>query len=404
MSAAMRFAPAFAEPAGSPIRELFPYLQWPGMISLAGGYPSVDLLDEAGLRDAATQAFGTAGALQYGATEGVPALREALAQLCAGRGLDCEPGELLVTSGSQQALELLLRILLQPGDVVLVESPAYPAALQALRQAGARVVEVPTDAQGLQVDALRACWPTLPGRPRLLYTVPTFCNPTGASLSGERRAALVQFAVAQNLTVVEDDPYGDLRFDDAPQSTLHSIGRRLAGQDNPVIFLSSLSKTMAPSLRIGWMVAPPAVLRRAAIAKQTGDLCTSPLTQLIAAHYLASGRHAGTVARASAVYAQRMQALAGALTQAFGDRLRFSRPDGGLFLWAHWDAAVLPAAPARVFDAAVQAGVLFVPGRAFYLDDTPRTSLRLSFASSGPDLLREGVRRLAQAFETETVE
>jgi len=293
------FTPAFAQPAGSPIRELFPYLSRPGMISFAGGYPSPALFDAEGLREAAAQVFtDPAAALQYGPTEGQGPLRQALLALSQQRGIQAEPDQLLVTTGSQQAFDLLVRVLVQPGDVVLVEAPAYPAALQALKLAGAQIVELGMDAQGLQTDAIEASLAQLRAgtRPKLLYTVPTFSNPRGSLLPLARRQALVDLARRHGFLVIEDDPYGELRFSDEAPTPLYALGRQRCGDDNPVVYLSSLSKTVAPALRVGWMVAPAALVRRCAIAKQTADLCTSPLAQAVAARYLQSGRSPGAVA------------------------------------------------------------------------------------------------------------
>jgi DNA-binding transcriptional MocR family regulator len=396
-----QFAPAFAEPAGSPIRELFPYLDRPGMISFAGGYPSPALLDSAGLQEASQQAWADAAAcVQYGATEGMPALRSALAQLCLDRGISCEPSTLLVTTGSQQGYDILVRILLQPGDVVLMESPAYSAAIQATRLAGANIVQVESDAQGLRIDAMADTLRTVRGKPSFVYAVPTFSNPSGATLSRERRQALVELAVEHGFLIVEDDPYGELTFTAERLPTLFETGRRVAGHANPVVYLSSLSKTVAPALRVGWMIGSPAVLRRAAVAKQTMDLCTSPLVQRIAAHYLQSGRYPGAVKAACAEYGRRMAAMADAIDEQLAGRLRCTRPDGGLFLWGEWAGLMEPQ---RLFEAAVEAGVLFVPGAAFHADGRAARSMRLSYAAADTADILTGVQRLARAFDQASI-
>ena len=392
------FAPAFAEPGGSPIRELFQYLGRPGMISFAGGYPSPALLDAEGLQDASQRAWSDrSAALQYSATEGLPVLRHALSQLSRRAGVDCEASDVLVTTGSQQGFDLLVRILVQPGDLVLLEAPAYPAAIQAARLAGARIEQVATDADGLRVDRLAELLRSQPARPKFLYTVPSFSNPSGATLSAARREALVRLAIEHRVLLVEDDPYGELAFGGERLPTLFETGRRIAGADNPVIYLSSLSKTVAPALRIGWMVASAPVLRRAAVAKQTMDLCTSPLTQLIAAQFLQSGRYPAAVAKACTEYRLRMTAMTAALQDKLAGRLQCPPSRGGLFLWAEWDQH--GADPQRLFQACVEAGVLFVPGAAFYADGRARRSMRLSYAAPDTTDIREGVQRLAHAFE-----
>lgn len=400
------FSPLFAEPVGSPIRELFPFLSRPGMLSLAGGYPSASLLDAEGLAQAASHALGQGiAALQYGATEGLPAMREALAQQAQTRGMQASAPDILVTTGSQQAFDLLVRVLLQPGDTVLVEVPAYPATLQALRLAQAHIVGVPMDADGLHTEALAELLAQLPAaqRPKLLYTVPNFSNPRGSLLSAQRRQALVQLAVQYGFWVVEDDPYGELHFADTQATSSHSSTpatlRRMAADiapsgGNPVVYLSSLSKTVAPALRIGWMLADPALLRRCAVAKQTVDLCTSPLAQMVATSYLHSGRYAPTVERARTEYQRRMHALVQGLNTLPDQPIRCTMPAGGMFVWADMAPHI---APQRLFEAAVAQGVVYVPGKAFFPDAAERHALRLSFAATDVQDMTEAVQRLGRA-------
>ena len=381
------FAPLFAEPAGSPIRELFPLLSRPGMMSLAGGYPSASLLDAEGLAQAASHALGQGiSALQYGATEGLPAMRDALAQQAQARGMSASAPDVLVTTGSQQAFDLLVRVLLQPGDIALVEVPAYPATLQALRLAQANIVGVPMDADGLHTAALAELLAQMPAaqRPKLLYTVPNFSNPRGSLLSAQRRQALVQLALQYGFWIVEDDPYGELHFAHAQDTgsgtpaTLRSMAAHLApAVRNPVVYLSSLSKTVAPALRIGWMLADQALLRRCAVAKQTVDLCTSPMAQ-----------------RACAEYQRRMHALLQGLNAIPDQPLRCTMPAGGMFVWADIAPHI---APQRLFEAAVEHGVLYVPGKAFYPDAADRHALRLSFAATEAQDMAEAVQRLGRA-------
>ena len=394
-----QFTPAFANPQGSPIRELFPYLSRPGMISLAGGYPSPSLFDQEGLAAAAAQAMTTgATALQYGATEGSPALREQLAAQCQARGIRCSAADVLVTTGSQQGFDLLLRVLIQPGDAVCVETPAYPATIAALRQAGAKMVSTPVDDNGLNVDALAQLLASLPAadRPKMLYTVPNFSNPCGTLLVQQRRDQLVQLALQYGFVVVEDDPYGELAFTDVRPAPVYAAAQQQVGDgENPVVYLSSLSKTVAPGLRVGWMVADPAVLRRCTVAKQTNDLCTSPLAQAVAASYLQSGRYPQAVAKACVEYQRRMQALTTGLKARLGDVVQFVQPAGGMFVWLTFDRSIDPQ---KLFDAAVAANVIFVPGKAFYADNANLHSMRLSFAAPDVAQIGQAVDRLAQAF------
>ncbi|WP_048440270.1 PLP-dependent aminotransferase family protein [Caenimonas sp. SL110] len=396
--APVAFSRSFADPEGSPIRELFRHLAQPAMISFAGGYPSPALLDAEGLEQACAQCWGDAAAsLQYGPTEGNADLRESLAGLSRGRGVACDARDVLVTTGSQQAFDILVRIFIEPGDAVVVEAPAYPAALQALRLAGASILQVPVDEHGMQVDMLREMLAVrgTQGRPKLLYTVPNYSNPSGTLLSAERRTALVALAIEHGFLIIEDDPYGQLYFDEPPGDSLHAVGRTCAGASNPVIYLSSLSKTVAPSLRIGWMVAPDRVLRRSVVAKQTMDLCTSPLAQRIAATYLALDRYEAAVLRSRATYGARMQAMTLHIDNHLHGQLTYLRPLGGMFIWAR---TVAPVDPDRLFHACVKAGVLFVPGKAFFAAQPDRHAMRLSYAAPDIHDIGEGVNRLAGVF------
>jgi 2-aminoadipate transaminase len=392
------FTPAFANPAGSPIRELFPYLSRRGMISFAGGYPSPVLFDAEGLRLASERVFADpAKALQYGPSEGSAPLRNELLRVSRDRGMACSPDELLVTTGSQQAFDLLVRVLVQPGDVVLLEAPAYPAAIQALRLAGAAIYEVPMDSQGLRTECVEETLNRLPPdtKPKLLYTVPTFSNPRGTLLPLKRRIDLIELARRYGFLIIEDDPYGELTFTGATPKSLYSLGISDGSAENPVVYLSSLSKTVAPALRIGWMLGSVEIMRRCAVAKQTVDLCTSPIAQLIACEYLQSGRYPGSVSEARNEYKARAQAMADELGEKLHPSLRFERAKGGMFLWVECTAVVDGD---RLFAAAVEEGVLFVPGAAFYSGVPEHVSMRLSFAAANVTEIREGVARLSRAF------
>ncbi len=396
MTAAYPFVPALREPEGSPIRELFKYLADPEMISFAGGYPSAALFDADGIGAAAAQALRErpAECLQYGATEGVPALRRALVALMAQRGAQVALEEMLVTSGSQQGFDFLVKALVEPGSLVLVEEPTYSATLQALRLAGADVRGVPTDHHGIDVDALEDILGGVATPPRLIYTVPTFANPTGATLSVERRLRLLKLVARHRVVLVEDDPYGALSFDGPPPPSLLALCETVPAARPWLVHLASLSKTLAPGLRLGWMVAAPEIVRRAVIAKQVSDLCTPPWLQLTAAHYLEAGRLPAQVAREVAVYRDKRDRLAQALRQAFGERIRFALPAGGMFLWAAIEGiddavSLLPHAIAEK--------VLFVPGEGFHAQRRARAAFRLSFAGADPAQIGEGVARLARA-------
>lgn len=330
------FTPSFQNPAGSPIRELFKYLGEPGMISFAGGYPASDLFDVDGLNAAAARAYAQpTRCLQYGPTDGLAELKHELIALMARRNATCTSAELLVTTGSQQGLDLLLRVMVSPGDIVLTEQPAYPATLQAMRLQQARIVTVPVDGHGLDVERLDAMLASgAVAQPKLLYTVPTFANPTGATLTRERRIALLRLAVRYRFLIVEDDPYGDLRFAGKPVPSMLSLANEVDGARDWIVHFASLSKIVAPGLRVGWTIAPAEIARRCVIAKQTVDLCSAPWTQAIAAEYLAAGSVERHLPRITQAYRSKCDAMCDALHAGFGDAIAFHRPEGGMFIWA----------------------------------------------------------------------
>jgi 2-aminoadipate transaminase len=389
------FNAPFQHPAGSPIRELFKYLGEPGMISFAGGYPASDLFDSEGLQAASMQAWQTSTrCLQYGPTDGLPELKAQLLALMARRGVTCAAEDMLVTTGSQQGLDLLLRVLLSPGDTALTEQPAYPATLQALRLQQARIVTVPVDGDGIDVDALalRLAAGSIV-RPKLLYTVPTFANPTGATLTRERRLALLRLAVQYRFVIVEDDPYGDLRFTGDAVPSMLALASEVAGARDWVVHFSSLSKVVAPGLRVGWTIAPVEIARRCVIAKQTVDLCSAPWTQAIAAHYLAAGSLERHLPRITQSYRRKCEALCDGLRTQFNGEIAFHQPEGGMFVWARIPGVEIDA----LLPNAIASKVIFVPGKAFFADEPDTASLRLSFAAPGVDDIREGVARLKHA-------
>ncbi|KQR84341.1 2-aminoadipate aminotransferase [Burkholderia sp. Leaf177] len=396
------FTEPFKAPRGSAIRELFKYLGRPGMISFAGGYPSKDLFDRVGIGHAIEEAYRAdpVACLQYGDTAGSPALRRAIVRLMNERGVSREIDDLIVTTGSQQGLDLLIKILVAPGDAVLIEEPAYPAAIQALRLAGAKLIPVRTDAQGIDVDALTEQLEALelldPGaRPKLLYTVPTFANPTGTTLPVARREALARLAVRFRFVLIEDDPYGELRFTGDPVKPVIALADAIPGARDWVVYFGSLSKIVAPGLRIGWSIAPPAITRRMLVAKQTSDLCTSPLAQETARCYLESGRLAEHVPVIVQTYKKRYEALASALRQFVPNDIDYVVPQGGMFVWARLNGG---RQSAEVLKRAIEQNVIYVPGPAFYVHNADESSMRLSFAAApGEAEVFEGVRRLKLA-------
>jgi len=396
-------APVFADRLNnvetSAIRELFKLLGKPGIISFAGGFPDSALFDVEGIRAATLAALDqdAGAALQYGATEGYGPLREELAGFMATKGVrDLSAEQLIVTTGSQQALDLLGKVLINPGDKVIVEGPTFLATINCFRLYGADLVSAPVDGQGVDTEALERL--IVEHRPKFVYLIPTFGNPSGGLLDLARRKAVLQMAVKYNTLIVEDDPYGDLYFGEAPPPSLLALSSEVPGSRDLLVHCGSLSKVLSPGLRVGWMAGPPELLARATMCKQFSDAHTSTYAQATAAHYLRAGRLPETLAKVRAVYAERAQAMALALRQDVGDALDFVPPQGGLFVWARLTGAGgKPTHAAEFAQRAIAKGVAFVPGMPFYCAHGDPATLRLSFATAGPDKIREGVARLAQA-------
>jgi DNA-binding transcriptional MocR family regulator len=395
----MQFADRLNNVETSAIRELFKLLGKPGIISFAGGFPDSALFDVEGIRAASNAALDQepGAALQYGATEGYQPLREQLSQFMASKGArDVVADNLIVTTGSQQALDLLGKTLISPGDKVIVEGPTFLATIQCFRLYGAELISAPIDGHGVKTDELEKL--IAEHKPRFVYLIPTFGNPSGATLSLERRKAVLEMAVRHQTLVVEDDPYGDLYFGEAPPPSLLALSAQVPGSRELLVHCGSLSKVLSPGLRVGWMIAPPELLAKATMCKQFSDAHTSTFAQATAAHYLQAGRMPATLAKVRAVYAERAQAMGEALRKDLGDAIAFVQPQGGLFVWARLTGAGGKVQDGNVFaKRAIEQGVAFVPGTPFYCAQPDHATLRLSFATVGVDKIREGVGRLAQA-------
>ena len=383
----------------SAIRELFKLLGKPGIISFAGGFPDSAMFDVDGIREASQKALTEepGAALQYGATEGYQPLREQLAAFMGSKGVqDLAPEGLIVTTGSQQALDLLGKTLINPGDKVIMAGPTFLATIQCFRLYGAEVIAAPIDADGVQTHRLEQL--IQEHKPKFVYLIPTFGNPSGATLSLERRKKVLELAVQYQTLVVEDDPYGDLYFDVAPPPSLLALSAQVPGSRALLAHCGSLSKVLSPGLRVGWMIAPADLLARATMCKQFSDAHTSTFAQATAAQYLKAGRMPGTLAKVRAVYAERARTMGEALRTELGDAISFSQPGGGLFFWAR-----LTGAGGKVQDGnelakrAIEKGVAFVPGTPFFASQPDHATLRLSFATADVAKIREGVARLGQA-------
>ena len=395
----LQFADRLNNVETSAIRELFKLLGKPGIISFAGGFPDSALFDVEGIRAASNAALDQepGAALQYGATEGYQPLREQLSQFMASKGAqDVAPESLIVTTGSQQALDLLGKTLISPGDKVIVEGPTFLATIQCFRLYGAELISAPIDAHGVKTDELEKL--IAEHKPKFVYLIPTFGNPSGATLSLERRKQVLEMAVRHQTLVVEDDPYGDLYFGEAPPPSLLALSSQVPGSRELLAHCGSLSKVLSPGLRVGWMIAPPELLAKATMCKQFSDAHTSTFAQATAAQYLQAGRMPATLAKVRAVYAERAQVMGDALRQELGDAIAFVQPQGGLFVWARLTGVGGKVADGNVFaKRAIDQGVAFVPGTPFFCAQPDNATLRLSFATVGVDKIREGVQRLGQA-------
>jgi len=352
----LQFADRLNNVETSAIRELFKLLGKPGIISFAGGFPDSAMFDVEGIREASSLALSQepGAALQYGATEGYGPLREQLAHFMSQKGVtELSSEQLIVTTGSQQALDLIGKTMISPGDKVIVEGPTFLATIQCFRLYGAELISAPVDGHGVDTD------------------------------------------------VVEDDPYGDLYFNDAPPPSLLALSAQVPGSRDWLVHCGSLSKVLSPGLRVGWMIAPSELLSRAVMCKQFSDAHTSTFAQATAAQYLKAGRMPATLDKVRQVYALRAQTMCNALRHNLGDAISFVQPEGGLFVWASLTGAGGKVKDGNAFaKMAIDKGVAFVPGAPFFCQNPDHSTLRFSFATVGEDKILEGVDRLKQAMDT----
>jgi 2-aminoadipate transaminase len=399
---AHRFAQRTKSVKSSTIRELLKLTQRPEVISFAGGLPAPDVFPVERFETACHRVLEAKGpmALQYSASEGYTPLREYLAQKMAKYRIIAGPENVLITSGSQQALDLIGKLLINPGDRILVEAPTYLGALQAFNVYGAEYVSVPVDHDGLRTGELEEA---LRSGPKFMYVLPNFQNPGGVTLCEPRRHELVLLADKYGIPIIEDDPYGQLRFEGAHLPPLLVLDRdnlrRDDGKLGNVIYLSTFSKTLAPGLRLGWIVAPPDVITKLVQLKQGADLHTSTFDQMVAYEVVHDGFLDEHVKKIRAVYRERRDVMLAALTEYFPPEVTWTHPQGGLFLWV-----TLPEGLdlEHLFQAGLRENVAFVPGDCFYSDgDEGRRHMRLNFSHSTPQQIREGVRRLGLAVARE---
>jgi 2-aminoadipate transaminase len=395
---AHRFAGRISRMQASEIRELLKVTQNPEVISFAGGLPAPELFPVEAIRLAGERALSHHGtrALQYSTTEGVPELREwVVARLNAQHGTAFVADDVIITGGSQQALDLYAKIFIDPGDTIVVDNPTYLGALQAFDAYEPRYLTIETDEHGMVPESLEhALQQERHVQPKFLYLVPNFQNPTGITLAPERRKAILAIAEHYNLPVYEDDPYGEVTFECTPLPPLVSLD-----PSGAVTYAGTASKIVAPGLRVAWMVIPDREIREKIVfAKQGTDLHTGSYAQYVLLEYVTAGdqleRHIETIC---ATYGKRRDAMLGALREFMPDHVTWNTPDGGMFLWTSLDAGIDTD---KLLTEASRENVVFVPGRAFYAHKDRSDGMRLNFSNSGEDRIRTGIERLAHAIKT----
>jgi 2-aminoadipate transaminase len=392
-----RYAGLFAERTASmrssAMRDLMAITARPEVISLAGGLPDTSTFPPQSFAAQMTRIAqeSVAKALQYGPTEGFEETKDCVLEVMGAEGMLPDHDDVIITTGGQQAIDLVCKTLVDPGDVVICEAPTYPGAIPVFCSYQADVVQIECDGDGMRVDLLEERLGKLAGegrRPKFVYTVPSFQNPGGMTMSLDRRRRLVELARSGELLLVEDSPYGLLRYGGEPLPPLY----QLEGGDF-VIYVGTFSKILSPGIRLGWAVAPPPVMEKIVLGKQAADLCTSTLTQYFVREYFAEGRWRGYIEDLVELYRGRRDTMLEALRAHFPAEASWTEPEGGLFIWAtlppYIDTGDLLA-------KALRADVAFVPGQAAYVDERGRSSMRLNFSGVGEEEIREGIRRIGK--------
>jgi 2-aminoadipate transaminase len=395
-----RYAGLFAERTkvmrSSAMRDLMAITARPEVISLAGGLPDTSTFPPQSFAAQMTRIAqeSAAEALQYGPTEGFEETKDCILEVMGAEGMLPDPDDIIVTTGGQQGIDLVTKTLVDPGDVVICEAPTYPGAVPVFCSYQADVVQVECDEDGMDIEVLERLLVELRDegrRPKFIYSVPSFQNPAGVTMSFERRRRLVELARANEILVVEDNPYGLLRYEGEPMPPLY----QLDGGDF-VIYIGTFSKILSPGIRLGWTVAPPPVLEKIVLGKQAADLCTSTLTQYFVREYFAERRWQRYIDDLVEIYRERRDVMVAALRDHFPAEATWTEPEGGLFIWAtlpnYIDTSDLLA-------KALRADVAFVPGQAAYVDGRGRHSMRLNFSGVSADEIREGVRRIGEVID-----
>ena len=391
-----RYAGLFAERTkvmrSSAMRDLMALTEREDVISLAGGLPDTSTFppDSYAALMRTVAGDSCARALQYGPTEGLARLKDCIVSVMHAESMVIDPDDVLVTTGGQQVIDLVCKTLVDPGDVVVAEAPTYPGAIPTFSAYQADVVQITMDREGMQVDEMQATLDQLEAagrRPKFIYTVPNFHNPAGVTMSLERRRRLVQIAAERELLILEDNPYGLLRYEGEPLPTLYSIDHEF------VIYAGTFSKILSPGVRLGWAVAPPPILAKMQLGKQAADLCSSSISQYFVSAYFDAGPWDDYVRSLLEIYRRRRDVMLDSLAEHFPREAEWTHPQGGLFIWAtmpdYIDTTDLLA-------RALQEQVAFVPGRAAYMDGRGGASMRLNFSGVGEDRIREGIRRIGE--------
>jgi 2-aminoadipate transaminase len=378
----------------SAMRDLMEITARPEVISLAGGLPDTSTFPPESFAAQMTRIAqeSSAEALQYGPTEGFARTKQVVGELMAAEGMEPDPDDVIVTTGGQQALDLVAKTLIDPGDVVIAEGPTYPGAVPVFCSYEADIRQVPIDEDGMRIDRLIEVLEALDRegrRPKLIYSVPTFQNPGGVTMSVGRRKQLVELARERELLILEDNPYGLLRFEGEPLPALYALD----GGDY-VLYTGTFSKILSPGIRVGWLCAPPPVMEKIVLGKQAADLCTSTLTQYFVGEFFAEGRWREYIDDVSEIYRSRRDVLLGALERFFPSEAEWSQPDGGLFVWATLPDYINTT---DLLAKALRENVAFVPGEAAFADGLGRSSMRLNFSARTEPEILEGVRRIGRA-------
>ncbi len=382
----------------SEIRELLKLIQKPGLISFAGGLPNPKAFPTEETRGIINNLLDDMGdkILQYGSTEGVNNLRDELADMMTGRGMDVERENIVVTAGSQQALELLSKVLLDPGDTIIVGSPTYLGATGAFRAYEANMETVRVEEDGMDMEMLDKKVGQLikMGRkPKFIYVVPTFQNPSGATMSAEKRHRLIEIVEKYDILVVEDSPYSHLRYEGEPMPHLMSID-----DDDRVVRLETFSKILAPGFRIAWCTGPKTLIEKMVIAKQATDLCTNPFGQYVAWKYISEGILDEHLEKIKKLYNKKRLTMLEAMEEHFPEEADWNRPEGGMFIWAKLPEYVNTR---DMFDKAVQKNVAYVVGDAFFVEDHGYNTMRINFTHSSEEEIKEGIKNLGEVIKEE---